>query len=420
MRRRRILVFGIINQELIMKFITVVACGAVVAASGFAEPEKLTLGRALELARVHSPELKAARLNTRSAQKAVEAAGRWKNPDLRFEAEGVGGDLDGFSEGEYTLELMQTFERGGKRRYERAAALEAIGISFQMEAEKERALLADVRLAFIEVMAQQETGRVREEQEELGRAFVKVARKRLEAGGASQMELVQAELQLEEVILAQTCCFGDLEAARTRLASLIGIPEKEMGEVAADYYTLETVEPEQIAESHPTLKRMDALIAALRAEARRAGAKDTADIALGAGYKYEAAGDINTFVLGARMPLNFVRPGRAEEAATLLRVEALNAEREEIRRSLQQQLSVIAAVYKGARMEAELTRSNLIPKAEEAYQLSRAGYEAGRYSWIELIASQQHLAEIRVREIEAFKNAHLARAELYRFMKEGI
>jgi outer membrane protein TolC len=71
-------------------------------------------------------------------------------------------------------------------------------------------------------------------------------------------------------------------------------------------------------------------------------------------------------------------------------------------------------------MEAELTRDKLVPIAEKAYVLSQEGYSAGRYSWVELITSQQHLAEIRVRQIEALRDAHSARAELYRFMNEGI
>ncbi|VGO21536.1 TolC family protein [Pontiella sulfatireligans] len=401
-----------------MKKYIVLLCS--VALVGIADSEPLTLDRALELARQNSPELRAARLNTQSAEKAVGAAGRWLNPKLEFEAEGVGGDLDGFNDTEYTIALMQTFERGGKRKHARAVAQESIGIAFQAEAEKELMLLADVRLAFIEVLAQQEVGGVREEQEELGRAFVQVAKTRFEAGGASEMELVQAELQLEEILLSQTCCFGDLEAARTRLASLIGISEKELGELAGGYYTLDTVETGAIAASHPALQRMDARIAVTRAQAQRAKAQDATDITLAAGYKYEAAEDVNTFVLGAKIPLNFVRSGRVEEAAQLLRADALGAEREEVRRRLQQGLSVIAALYKGAKLEAEMTRDKLIPKAEEAYQLSRAGYEAGRYSWVELIASQQNLADIRIRQIDALKDAHLARAEIHRFMKEGM
>jgi len=403
-----------------MDRIIVLLCGCIIAASGFAAPNTLTLEKALELARLNSPQLRAARLQTQAAEKAVAASGRWKNPKLEFEAEGIGGDLDGFSDTEYTIGLKQTFERGGKRKHERAVAQESIGMAFHAEAEQELALLADVRVAFIEVMAQQEIGKVREEQKELGQAFVKVAKRRHKAGAASEMDVVQAELQMEEIILSQTCCFGDLEAARHRLASLVGIPEKELGELVADYYTLEAIKPAALAETHPLLKQMDARIATTRAQAQRAKAKDAADITLGAGYRYESAGDMSTFVLGASMPLNFVRSGRAEEAATLVRADALAAQREEIRRKLQQELSVISALYKGAKMEAELTRNNLIPKAVQAYELSQAGYEAGRYSWIELIASQQHLAEIRVREIEALKDAHLARAELYRFMKEGI
>lgn len=403
-----------------MKYFIVLLCGCISAVHGFAESAPLTLEQALSLALRNSPELRAARLQTQSAQKAVDASGRWKNPMLQFEAEGVGGDLDGFNDTEYTIGVMQTFERGGKRKYDRAVARESIGIAFQAEAEKELALLAEVRLAFVEVMAQQEIGKVREEQEELGRAFVKVARARYKAGGASEMEVVQAELQLEEIILSQTCCFGDLEAARTRLASLVGIPENGMGELVSNFYALESIEPSAIAESHPTLRRMDARIAVVRAQARRAKAADATDVTIGAGYKYEAAIDVNTFVLGAEVPLNFVRPGRAAEAAALLQADALAAERNEVHRQLQRGLSVIAALYKGAKLEAELTRNQLIPKAQQAYELSKAGYEVGRYSWIELIASQQHLAEIRVREIEALKDAHLARAELYRFMKEGI
>ncbi len=390
------------------------------ALTGWAESGKLTVDRALELARTHSPEIKAARLEIEAAEAAIRASGRWTNPTLNFNVEGVGGDLDGFNDAEYEIMLKQTFQRGGRRRSDRAVAVESVGVVRQAAAEKELALLTEVRLAFIEVMAQQEIGRVRDEQMELGQAFVKVARTRHDAGGASELAVVQAELQLEEIVLSQTCCFGDLEAARIRLASLIGIPEKEMAELTDDYYSLVPVEPSKMVESHPLLKQMDARIATTLARAQLAKARDASNITLGAGFKHEAAEEINTFVLGASVPLNFVRSGRAEQTAILVLTDALRAEREEVRRRLEQEIAVIAAVYKGAKMEAELTRQKLIPKAEEAYQLCRAGYETGRYSWVELIASQQHLAEIRVREIESLKAAHLTRAELYRLITEGI
>lgn len=403
-----------------MKEIIALLCGTMLAASGFAESGKLTLDQSLELARINSPELKAARLQTQAAEKAIGASGRWKNPVLAFEAEGFGGDLDGFSDTEYTLALKQTFQRGGKQKSSRAVAEKLVGIAFQVEAGKEMALLAEVRLAFVEVLSQQEVGVVRIEQEQLGRAFVEVANRRYTAGGGSELEVVQAELALEEILLSQTCCFGDLKAARVRLASLMGLPESTMAELEGEYYDLQSLEDSVLADSHPALQRLNASIEVKRAMAAQAKAQDAADVTFGAGYRYESATDEGSFVLGASMPLIFSRPGKATQAASLIQVDSLLAASEELRRNLQQQLSVLTALYSGAKLEAEMTRDKLMPKAEKAYDLSKAGYDAGRFSWLELIAAQQHLADIRVRQIEALKDAHIARAEVSRFMKEGI
>lgn len=404
-----------------MKTPIILICGMLYAAAGFAESgTPMTLEQALALALQHSPELRAARMDTLAAGKAVAATGLRNNPELKFEAEGVGGDLDGFDDTEYTVVLSQKLRRGGKRRHEREVARHAVGIAGHAFAEKELALLAEVRLAFIEVAAQQEIDMVRSEQEQLGRAFVQVATARFEAGGGSELEVVEAELALEEIILAQTCCFGDLKAARARLASLIGIPVAEMGGLAADYYALDLIEAAEIADSHPALLRLDAEIATLRAQAVLDRSRDAADIKLGAGYRYEAAEEIGSFVFGATIPLNFTSGGRAAQVASLARAEALEARRIEVRRRLQQELSVAAALYGGSRLEAATVREQLMPKAEQAYELSKSGYEAGRFSWFELINAQQHLADIRIRHIEALKDAHLARAEVTRFMKEGI
>ncbi|MDH3982512.1 MAG: TolC family protein, partial [Kiritimatiellaceae bacterium] len=76
--------------------------------------------------------------------------------------------------------------------------------------------------------------------------------------------------------------------------------------------------------------------------------------------------------------------------------------------------------YSGAKLESEMMRDRLMPVAEKAYELSKAGYDAGRFSWVELITAQQHLADIRIRHIEALRDAHIARAEISKFMKEGI
>lgn len=395
-------------------------CGTMLAVAGFAEPGPLSLEQALELARQNSPALRASRMHAQSIEKGMDAVGLRSNPKLEIEAEGLGWDNDLFSDGEYTVGVKQEFQLGGKRKKDRAVALNSKHAATQEIEERERDLSAKVRAAFVELMAQQETGTVRAEQQQLGEAFLRVAQRHLETGGGSELDVVQAELALEEIVLAQTCCFGDLAAAQEKLASLIGIPLAELGVLTAPYYTLTIPEVRGVDDSYPTLQRMAATAEMARAEALRAKAEDTPNVSLGAGYRYKAEEDANSFLFSASMPLNFNRKGRAEYAAGQLRAAAVDAEREELRRQLEEELATLLSLYSGAMAEVELTKTRLMPKAEQAFELTRDGYDLGRFSWLEMISTQQTLTDIRVRYIESLRDAHLAYAQITKFMKEGI
>ena len=167
--------------------------------------------------------------------------------------------------------------------------------------------------------------------------------------------------------------------------------------------------------SHPVLRRLDAEIQSILAEAEYARLQDVADVSLGAGVRFMAADDIQTFVLSASMPLVLNRRGRTEHAAGLLQADAARARRQETLRALRRELKTLLAFREGSIHEVSIIRDRLLPKTEQAYALSRAGYEAGRYSWVELVSAQQHLAEVRVRYIEALAELHRIDAELSRF-----
>jgi cobalt-zinc-cadmium efflux system outer membrane protein len=398
-----------------MKKTVLLLCGLSWTALGLAEP--LTMERALELARDHSAHLRAAQIQTRAAEASAQAAGKWSNPELEFEAEGIGGDLDMYGDGEYAVSLSQKFQRGGKRQKEKAVAFKAIAITEQTAQETERALNVELQTAFIELWAQQELGDVRSEQEQLGRASVEVANQRHEAGSSSKLDVAQAELALDEILLDQTCCFGDLAAAKEKLASLTGLPVDQLTNVSGPFYALPELDVLAISPRHPTLLRLQAQAEQLEAQAAQEKADDSADITLAAGYKHEALENIDTFTLSASIPLSIHKRGRAQQTAALLRADAVQAERMATHRQLQSKLAVLKATYQGAKAEAELIKNTLIPKADKAYQLSREGYEAGQYSWLELISAQQHLAAARLRYIEALRDAHLTLAQLAELIK---
>jgi len=377
--------------------------------------QALTLDEAVELARKNSPGLRAARIEQQAAGRSAEAAGLWENPELEFEGEGLGGDSSDFSEGEYAVSLTQAIPLGGKSRNQRAVAQQAVQVSVNQTAEVELGLVAQVRAAFAEALAQQEISAVRDEQEKLGRAFVAVAKERHAAGGASKMELIQADLALEEVLLEKQCCFGDLEASKKELASLLGVNLQELGVLVGDLYELVNEVPVTVDESHPALQRLRAQEAQVRAEAALAKSQSAGNLSLGAGVKYEAADGAQSFVVSASIPLSIRKRGRIERAAALLRAEGVSSQREQMRRDLQQQLNKTVQTVQRTAAEASQYKTRMLPLAEQAYVLTRKGYDVGRYSWMELLAAQQNLASLRIRYIEALLVAHQASAELNQF-----
>jgi len=377
--------------------------------------QALTLDEALKIARTNSPGLRAARADEQAAQHGTLAAGLWDNPELEFEGEGLGGDNNGFRDGEYAVSLTQAIPLGGKSKKERAVAQQALQMTSQMITEAEFVLEAEVRSAFAEALAQQEISKVRAEQEKLGRGFVAAAKQRNDAGAASLLAVVQANLALEDILMEQKCCFGDLDGAKKILASLLGVRLEEVGAPVGDLYQLEKTVPLTVDEAHPVLQRLRAEEAMTRAEAELAKSRSAGNLSLGAGVKYEAADDAQSFVVSASIPLSIRKRGRVERAAALLRAEAVNAHREKARRDLQQQLDQLALEYQRAGAEANQYKTRMLPLAEQAYALSRKGYDAGRYSWMELLEAQQNLAEIRIRTIEALLTAQKASAELTQF-----
>lgn len=383
-------------------------------------PVGLSLEQVLELARASSAELRAARGYSLAAQKGRDAAGLWKNPSIKFEAEGVGGDNDLYDSGEYTIALVQEIQMGGKRNKAREVALKSVEIVRQELFEIERDLDYVVRNAFLELVVLQETGKVQAELEELGRAFVEVAKRRFEMGAGSELELVQAELALEKIIFSQACCLGELVASQKNLSSLIGVSSEKLPQVIASYYELKPLDNFVMDDSHPTLRRLNTEVEKAQAEAVLAKAQDVSNLLLGAGYKYEATDDVDTFVLSLSMPLGFNKRGRTEHTAGVLRAEATLAELDAGNRRLQAELATAVELYAGAKTQSEMVRDRLIPKAEKAYELSRKGYESGRFSWLELIAAQQRLADIRITYIETLNEAHLEWIKILKLTTEEI
>lgn len=376
--------------------------------------QALTLDEALQSAAAKSPEMAAARAEVQAAGADIRATSAWSNPELEFETEGIGGDYSGTDSAEYSLLLSQEFSLSGKIRKGRAVAEHAADAARAAVSGIGRDFELTVRQAFADAQAAQEILIVREQQLSLAEEFLSASQKRREAGVASELEVLRAEMMLESAQIEKLAAEKTLAASRQKLARFIG--QSSPGKLDGDFFQPLKIPAElALSKTHPVLQRFRAL--ENQADARIALAKSAAipDITFGAGARYEADGNAQSYLFSASIPLPLFNRGRAEALAAGLRAEAVRFEHEAVRRELETELSEAVAEFETAVAEVSLCRDALLPKAARAVELSRDGYVSGRYGWLERIEVQQMLAETRIRTIEAQRTALRAYAQLLKF-----
>jgi cobalt-zinc-cadmium efflux system outer membrane protein len=380
--------------------------------------QALTLDDALRLAAEKSPELRAARAEAQAASADIRAVSTWSNPELGFEAEGLGGDYNGTDSAEYTLSLSQEFPTSGKIRKARAVGVHAAEAAQIAIRQTGRRFETAVRLAFIDVQAAQEILTVRAQQLALTDEFAQAARRRHEAGAASELEVLQAEMMLEAGKGDQLIAEKNQTAALQKLARLTGFPI--LGKLDGDFVQpLEIRDGLALRETQPTLQRFQALENQADAKVALAKSAGIPDVTFGAGARYEEAGDVQSYLFSASIPLPLWNRGRAETLAAGLRAEAVRYEHQLVRRELEEELMQTRTEFEIAVAEVSRFQTVLLPKAERAVQLVQEGYAAGRYGWLEQVEVQQELAEIRMGAIEAQRVALRAQAQLLKFYTEN-
>jgi len=73
-----------------------------------------------------------------------------------------------------------------------------------------------------------------------------------------------------------------------------------------------------------------------------------------------------------------------------------------------------------ARARLETLQGEALQQSQAALEQTRAGYERGRFSFLELASSQQDLLEVRSAAIDAAADYHALRAELERLTSEPL
>ncbi len=385
-----------------------------------AEPgaSSLSLAGALALALERSPELATYSWDIRAAEARIIQARLRPNPGISIQSESPTGSGD-FANGdlaERTLQLSQLVELGGKRpaRIGEAEAGRTVA-EFDYQVRRVEVLRTTTQ-AFVDVLVVQRAVQLAEETAALADKVIPLTQKRVEAGKASAVEVTRSNIAVASAKIDLEQARRTLAAARGNLAAQWGARRADFGSVAGDLDRVKEL-PSQATLTgrimrNPQLTRWTAERERREAALTLAQAQARPDVTIFGGPRVFGKADDIAPVVGFSIPLPFSNRNQGAIAEAQANVSKTEDERRAVEARAFAALNQAFQTLARAASEVEILRRDVLPGAKEAEELITAGYEAGRFTQLEILDARRTLIGARNQNLRALADYHKALAEI--------
>lgn len=380
-----------------------------------AEPTgNLTLRAALALALSRSPDLATFDYDIRIADARILQTRLSPNPETDVTSENIAGSgsYSNAERSENTLLLGQLIELGGKRRARvREAAFGRDLAAFSYETKKREVFLKTAE-HFIDVLAGQRRVVLAEELVRLANDFLPAVEKRVEAGRASDLEKTRFDVALASARIDLEQATRDLLAARQRLAAQWGSTKPRFSSVTGD---LDATPPtESIGtlanrlSANPRLARFGAEVAQREAALAREKAAAVPDVTFRAGARQINETKDTMAVIGFSLPLPLWNRNQGNILAAREQIGRAGAEQAATAAALMTELSDAYQNLARARAAILILREDVLPGADSALTGTTEGYEAGRFSYLDVLDARRTISAARIQYLQAITDYHKA------------
>ncbi|TPE62618.1 TolC family protein [Sandaracinobacter neustonicus] len=367
----------------------------------------LTLDAALQLALQQAPVIRAGAAGVEAEQGRLKQAGLLPNPQIQIDIEDFGGSgpYSGTGAAQVTTGLAMPLELGGKR-----GARVALGRQNLASAQAGQVLLLadlgrEVRVRFASALAATEIAALSRKELETAREIERTVGLLVDGGREPPLRLVTARTERARAESALADAEARAAVERAALSAIIG-------------YTGTAFVP--VGESHavqltdvgrPDLVVADTRVAAAEATLRLERSQRIPDPTLNFGVRqYRGEGE-SALVAGVSLPFPLFNRNGGNIAAARAEVRRAEAERDATRLALDARTTSADAEVQAASARARMLETEILPGATEALRISRAGYTAGRFSYLDLLAAQRAVAEAGRGLAEARRDRAIAEAE---------
>jgi len=389
--------------------------------SAATEPAELSLRDALVLALKGNPELAAFSQEVRATEAAVLQAGVLPNPVLEIGADNLANARKAEAgDRTHSLQIGQLIELGGKRAARIQLAETGRELANWDYEAKRIEIVSRVAQRVVDVLVAQSRRALADESVGLARQVLEVVAKRVQGGKVSPVEETKARLALASVEVELEQAKRELIATRNALGALWGEPNprfrKAIGDLAKPVPLPSYEALVERVRDNPELARWRSEISRRQARVEAERAKAVPDVTLSAGVARFSQFDDHAYMVGIAIPIPVFDRNRGGILEASQRLDKASDERRAVETRL---LTELAQAYQRlAAIDKEILtlRTILLPGAQSAFDVATAGYQLGKFSFLDVLDAQRTLFQTRTQNLRALADYQRGLSELERLV----
>ena len=372
-----------------------------------------------------NPTLRQAQAVARTSTGLAHQAGLWPNPAVGYLGEQIrGGSYHGGEQGGF---IQQNIVLGGKlnlrrQAYEQQRKVDEIGIE-----EQKLNIQGAVRVQFYAALAQLRTVEIRRQLMQVAMDAAMTAHQLANVGQADAPDVLQSEVEAEQAKLSFAAAQRQYLQGFRQLAGLVGNPDVPLALLDGDLEKTPEIDTDHLlqmlVEQSPSVKRAQQEVSQAEAVLRRNRREAVPDLNLRAGEQqnFEELPGISKSV-GAQsfatatiqIPIFNRNQGNVEAAKAQL--ERNQQEVSRIKLALAQSAQPLLQQYLTSKLEAERYRTQMIPRAQRAYQLYLQKYNDMAAAYPEVIISQRTLFQLQESYVQVLGELWIDAVQLQNYL----
>lgn len=362
----------------------------------------ITLQDLEQLAFTQNPAIAQADARVRALRGKWVQVGLPPNPSAGYMAAEIGDERRAGQQGGY---IGQDFITGGKLGLNRAVVSQEIQQAEQNLAAMQLRTQTDVRKAYYAALVAQRRVDLAADLVRVSGEAVKASRELLQAEEIPQAGLLQTQVEQQNASILAISASNEQQAAWRRLSAVVG-SDLTMRRLSGDVSQLPELLDwnEQLVRVTSTSPEMSAAMAEFsRAQValQRARVEPVPDVTTQFVAQYDnATGDAIAGVqVGIPIPIWNKNQGGIRQAEAEITQARRNMDRIEL--DLKERLSIAYQEFSTARSQAQTYSTEILPKAQETFELVQRGYRLSELGYLDLLSAQRTYSQTNLAYLES-------------------